>query len=211
MRDSDVLSLQAWRDSWHAMGADAVDEDVHRQLLTRYTEPQRKYHTSQHLAECFERLREATHEAQRPGEVSVALWFHDAVYDPKRHDNEQQSADWGRDAILSAGLPSEVAARVHALIMATRHDAVPIDHDAQLVVDVDLSILGAPAARFDEYERQVREEYRWVPGILFRRTRRKILEQFLERPRIYQTGHFFEAYEEAARANLTRSLGALTA
>ena len=211
MRDPDVLSFEAWRDAWQAIGADGGDGDTHRQLLTRYAEPQRHYHTAQHLAECFDRLHDAMSEARHPGEVLVALWFHDAVYDPTRHDNEQQSADWARDAILNAGLASEVAARVHLLVMATRHDAVPLDQDARLVVDVDLSILGAPAARFDEYERQVREEYRWVPGILFRRTRRTILEQFLERPRIYQTAHFFERYETLARGNLTRSLDALSA
>ena len=76
----------------------------------------------------------------------------------------------------------------------------------QLLVDIDLAILGADAARFDEYERQVREEYAWVPSIMFRRTRRRILEQFLERPRIFQTAAFYEAREAAARQNLQRSV-----
>ena len=90
--------------------------------------------------------------------------------------------------------------------MATRHDAVPADGDMRLLVDIDLSILGASAARFDEYERQVREEDAWVPSVLFGRTRRKILEQFLERPRIFQTEHFYQAREAAARQNLQRSV-----
>jgi predicted metal-dependent HD superfamily phosphohydrolase len=71
---------------------------------------------------------------------------------------------------------------------------------------VDLSILGAPEERFDEYERQIREEYAWVPRFLFRRTRCGILKGFLERPRIFNTPHFFAAREDAARANLQRSI-----
>jgi predicted metal-dependent HD superfamily phosphohydrolase len=72
---------------------------------------------------------------------------------------------------------------VHALVMATGHDAVPQGRDQEVLVDIDLSILGATPARFDEYEQQVRAEYAWVPEFLFRRKRRAILGQFLARPR----------------------------
>ena len=92
------------------------------------------------------------------------------------------------------------------MVMATRHNAVPEGADAQILIDIDLSILGAEAQRFDEYERQIREEYAWVPGILFRRERRKILEQIVERPRIFNTEHFFKTLEVRARGNLERSI-----
>ena len=95
------------------------------------------------------------------------------------------------------------------MVMATRHAAVPPDPDARVLVDVDLSILGAPAARFDEYEAQVREEYAWVPGFIYRRERRKILQGFLARPAIFSTAPFLERYEQQARVNIGRSLGAL--
>ena len=85
-------------------------------------------------------------------------------------------------------------------------DAAAPTPDAALLIDVDLSIFGAPAQRFDEYERQVRREYSWVPGFLFRVRRRKILEAFLFRPKIYQTERFRESLEERARANLQRSI-----
>jgi predicted metal-dependent HD superfamily phosphohydrolase len=121
----------------------------------------------------------------------------------------QQSADWARESVRAAGLAPEIGERIHALVMATRHDAVPASPDARLLVDVDLSILGAEPLRFDEYERQVRDEYAWVPGPVFRHERRRILEAFLARPRIYQTQHFYIARESRARANLERSIGAL--
>ena len=199
------LNVETWRDAWRDLGCAGSDSDFH-ELAARYAEDHRRYHTTQHLSECLGLWRTVRALASRPGEVAVALWFHDAVYDTKRQDNEERSANLARDAVTRAGLASEVGDRVHALIMATRHDAVPTDGDMQLLVDIDLSILGADAARFDEYEHQVREEYAWVPSIMFRRTRRTILEQFLERPRIFQTEHFHQAREVAARQNLQRSV-----
>ena len=205
MSDDVELNVEAWREAWRDLGCPASDSGF-RELVARYDESHRRYHTTQHLSECLGLWRSARTLASRPGEVAIALWFHDAVYDTKRQDNEERSADLAREALTLAGLPSDVGERVHALIMATRHDAVPTDDDMQLLVDIDLSILGADAARFDEYERQVREEYAWVPSIMFRRTRRTILEQFLERPRIFQTEHFYQARESAARLNLRRSV-----
>ena len=146
-----VLSLDAWTRGWRDLGVEA-DKALWEQILARYDERHRKYHTTQHLAECLALWQETHTLARRPGEVVVALWFHDAIYDPH------------------------------------------------------LGILGAAPERFDEYEGQVREEYGWVPGFLFRSTRRRILDGFLARPRIYATDHLHERREESARANLRRSI-----
>jgi predicted metal-dependent HD superfamily phosphohydrolase len=81
--------------------------------------------------------------------------------------------------------------------------------DENVLVDVDLWILGAAEERFEEYEGQVREEYGWVPGPIYRRKRRAILESFVSRPTIYSTGRFIERYERQARANLARSIARL--
>jgi hypothetical protein len=98
---------------------------------------------------------------------------------------------------------------VHQLILATKHNAAPATLDAALLIDVDLAILGAAPGRFDEYERQVRQEYSWVPGFLVRRKRREILEGFLARPHVYFTDHFRARCEARARANLARSIAQL--
>lgn len=143
---------------------------------------------------------------EHPAEVELALWFHDSIYDPGRKDSEQRSADYARESVLACGGAAEVANRVHALVMATRHAAEPQGVNQQVLVDVDLSILGAGAARFDEYEAQVREEYRWVPKPIYTRKRRRILEGFLSRATIFSTPLFIERYERQARANLQRSL-----
>lgn len=78
-----------------------------------------------------------------------------------------------------------------------------------MLVDADLAILGAEPARFEEYEADIRQEYRWVPSFLYRRKRRALLREFLERPAIFCTAGFRQKYEAAARRNLERSLEAL--
>jgi predicted metal-dependent HD superfamily phosphohydrolase len=88
---------------------------------------------------------------------------------------------------------------------------MPGTPDQQLLVDIDLSILGAPQARFDEYERQVRREYAWVDEPIFRSVRSSILKEFLARPSIYSTTSFRDRLENSARENLKRSIAALAA
>ena len=198
--------IERWRATWAGLGVESPEADLYAVIRTRYAESHRSYHTLQHLDECFAHLDEARHLARKVHEVELALWFHDAVYEVRGQDNEEQSASWARDAAIKQGVANAVAERVHQLVVATKHDATPTSSDAALLVDVDLAILGAAVERFDEYERQVRQEYSWVPGFLFRRKRREILAAFLARPHIYNTDHFRARYEVSARGNLARSI-----
>lgn len=203
------LTFERWRRSWAALDVVVADPRAFDELLARYAEPHRAYHTRRHLEECFAHWEAVRGSAQRPGEVELALWFHDAVYDPRREDNEGKSAELARGAILRAGLDAAVADRVEALILATRHASPPAAGDAAALVDVDLAILAASTERFDEYERQVRSEYAWVPAPLFRWKRRTLLQELLDRPRLFSTAHFQQVAEEPARANLRRSIAQL--
>ncbi|MDP9603300.1 UNVERIFIED_ORG: putative metal-dependent HD superfamily phosphohydrolase [Variovorax paradoxus] len=195
-----------WAAAWHALGVASPGDALCDELQRRYTEPQRHYHTMQHLGECLAWFDHEKALAERPGEVALALWFHDAIYDVHAHDNEACSADWARRALLDAGVDTAAADRVHALVMATRHDAVPQGRDAELLIDIDLSILGAERARFDEYERQVQAEYAFVPDEVRLPRRRAILQRFLDRKAIYATPRLHAQLEARARANLQRSI-----
>jgi predicted metal-dependent HD superfamily phosphohydrolase len=199
-----------WAATWTALGVPAPDTRLYEQLVERYSDRSRHYHTLRHLSECIARLDEFPDPVAHVHEIELALWFHDAVYDAHRSDNEEQSAAWAKTEALRLGVAADAVERIHALILATKHNAMPATTDAQLIVDVDLTILGAPAERFDEYERQVGDEYTWVPGFLFRRKRREILESFLARPSIFSTAFFREKYEAAARHNLQRSITTLS-
>lgn len=201
----DPLFERSWRRAWTALGASAP-AGLGERLLDCYAEPQRKYHTLQHLGECIGHFEAAIDLARHPGEVEVALWFHDAIYELKRQDNELQSASWAAKELQAAGLPAPVAERAHALIMATRHAALPETGDGRVLVDVDLSILGAGADRYAQYAAQVREEYVWVPGWIFRRKRKALLREFLARESIYGTQYFRDRFEARARENLENEI-----
>jgi predicted metal-dependent HD superfamily phosphohydrolase len=203
------VDFASWRQAWQDAGLAQASEDLHRRLTACWGEPHRHYHTLQHLGECLALFDEVHHLAEHRGEVALGLWFHDAFYEPRRDDNELRSADWARASMVEAGAGSQAADRVHALIMETRHKAAPESADAQLLVDIDLSILGAPAPRFDESDRQVRAEYAHVPDASYCQGRRAILQGFLARPRLYSTDHFHSRLEQRARDNLRRALARL--
>ena len=198
-----------WQSAWADLGLCLPAPEVLAALLARWAEPHRKYHTPQHLEECLALFERDRALAEHPGEVAIALWFHDAVYDTSRHDNEAESADWARRVLRDAGADALVADRVHALILATRHSEEPVTPDAKLLVDIDLAILGAEPARFAEYERQIRDEYGFVPETVFREKRADILRGFLERPALFATSAYAVRCDGAARANLARALAGL--
>ncbi|VTU30995.1 hypothetical protein H4CHR_02716 [Variovorax sp. PBS-H4] len=196
----------AWLDAWQGLGVQPPGDALFDGLIARYSEPHRAYHTLQHLDECLEALARQARQANRPAEIALALWFHDAIYDVHRHDNEERSADWALQALRDAGADAHAAQRVHALVMATRHQAQPQEADAQLLVDIDLSILGAPAPRFAEYEQQIRFEYAHVPPEVFEPRRRQILGSFLARNSLYLTPSIRARLEAQARVNLQRAV-----
>ncbi len=205
-----LLGGEAWQRMWIALGAQTVNGGLYNQLVRAYGEPQRHYHTLQHLRECLANFDAARSLARHPERVELALWFHDAVYDPTRHDNEERSAGWARDSVIAAGCDAAIAERVAALVLATAtHEAGAGDGDAQLLLDVDLAILGASPARFDESSLQVRAEYAHVTESEFRAGRARVLAGFLARPRIYRTPAFHDALEQRARDNIGRALAGL--
>jgi predicted metal-dependent HD superfamily phosphohydrolase len=205
-----VIDRASWARMWQSLGARDADEGLHRRLIAHWSEKHRHYHTLQHLRECLDHLEASRALARRPAEIAAALWFHDAFYDPQRSDNEARSAQWARECASSAGIAPEVAGRIHDMVMATRHQEVPEDPDAQLLVDIDLAILGSEPARFEESNAQIRKEYAHVPDDEFRQGRMRVLRGFLDRPRLYTTGHFHSTLEAPARENLQRELQSLS-
>lgn len=199
------MSPERWRNLMKGLGLDEHRE-MFDQVLGAYSERHRHYHTVAHIDACLRELDSARSLAKFPWEVEAALWFHDAVYAPSASDNERRSADLAVRFLETAGLPSDVCARVHRHVMATRHDAGPMDPDSALVVDVDLSILGQEPAVYNQFEVQVRKEYKLVPGFVFRRKRSEILRSLLERKSIYHTPPFHQRYEAQARVNLARAI-----
>jgi predicted metal-dependent HD superfamily phosphohydrolase len=198
---------ERWLMLWERLGRNSAQSHLEwRRLITAYSLPERTYHTIEHVLECQGELDNCRTLARDPDVLEAALWYHDAVYDPQKYDNEEASARLACEVFYRAGLPIERLKMVEQLILATRHSFVPSDKDSALIVDIDLSILGANTERFDRYEAAIRREYSFVPDVVFRNKRAEILEGFLSRSFLFTTPAFRERFELKARENLTRSL-----
>ncbi|MGB3258712.1 MAG: hypothetical protein WBG89_05550 [Ornithinimicrobium sp.] len=194
-------------------------------IIRSWTEPHRAYHSLRHVAEMLLALRElADHGvALSPRALTVArmaIWFHDVSYDPRATpgSNEQRSATLARDHLHRLGAETADIDAVEALVLMTVDHQVPgaaraevLDPDLlEAFHDIDLWILSAPAPRYREYARQVRDEFAHVPSELFAAGRRHILQGFAERPDIYRTAHAQQRWQERARSNLSTEIAALT-
>jgi predicted metal-dependent HD superfamily phosphohydrolase len=184
---------------------------VFDRLVAAHTEPHRHYHTLEHLAEMFKVAGKLGDVATDPAAVSLAIWFHDAVYDPRAKDNEDRSAEFAVEQLWPLHLSDETLCRVGRLIRATAHTPLDVvDADTAVLLDADLAILSADPKRYARYAADVRKEYAWVPDEAYRQGRAAVLTGFLERPRIYRTERMFAAAEEAARANLRTEIATLS-
>ena len=175
--------------------------DPFDELCRKYDEPGRYYHTSRHIAECLYQWDIHRALCEKQGEVAVAIWFHDAIYDTHRHDNEEQSAAWADDYLMSEGMDADAVERITAIIRCTKtHNGRSTDE--RLMSDIDLAVLGADPVTFSRYDADIRKEYSWVPDEAYRSARGRVLRGFLNRERIYFTHNFHQQYELQARENI---------
>ncbi|HET9444769.1 MAG TPA: hypothetical protein VFO35_00820, partial [Steroidobacteraceae bacterium] len=187
---------------------DELRKQLLAELTAAYSEAHRRYHTLQHIEFCLRELGRNRDHGVRTNEIRWALLFHDAIYDPHRNDNEARSADWACRVMQEMQRPDDEIARVRKMILATAHAGNAETPDEALLLDIDLSILGAQEATFDEYDRAIRLEYEWVPDDAYRAARTDVLQGFLSRDRIFQTVAY-RPQEAAARRNIERALARL--
>lgn len=189
------------------LGGGAPTDAAFARLYGAWSASARRYHDAEHLADC---LREVDRVAPSPTRdvVELALWYHDAVYEPGASDNEERSAAWLLSDAAALGISEERASEAAALVRTTAHGAAgagagagAASEGAALIADIDLAILGRDPLRFMEFEYGVAEEFAAVPKIAFRRGRRRFLERLVAKP-IYRTAVFRERFEAAAQANV---------
>lgn len=200
---------QRWLSLWNRVGAQGDAEKTYNDLVARYSESHRAYHTLAHIKHCLKEFEQVRYLAISPDPIEFAIWYHDAIYDTRAKDNEERSAALAAGIARNVSLPNNFSQTVARLIMATMHSTAPTDFDAQILMDIDLSILGQAENKFDEYDRQIRKEYEWVPEHVFVARRLAILQSFLDRQNIYATQFFRDKYEAQARRNIARAIARL--
>lgn len=179
-------------------------------LLARWAEPQRRYHTTDHLAAVLDHIDVLEDHADDPDLVRLAAWFHDAVYAPDRSENEERSARLAERALTEAGLPADRTAEVARLVRLTvTHDPADGDHNGEALCDADLAILATSPDAYAAYAAAVREEYGFVPDEAFRRGRADVLRRLMALPRLFRTPYGAANWEGPARENLATELALL--
>ncbi|HTV20391.1 MAG TPA: hypothetical protein VMG12_17025 [Polyangiaceae bacterium] len=186
--------------------------EAFERLEAAWSAPQRRYHDREHLLDCLRELDAAPVEHACADIAELALWYHDAIYEPGQRDSEERSAQLLLEATAQLGVRDERARAAARSVRATAHGAGQPPSDpsrdpcVDLVLDVDLAILGRDALRFLEFEYAVAEEYARFPRLQFILARGRFLEGLIAAP-IYRTAHFRQRYEARARANLAALLG----
>ncbi|MFA5128825.1 MAG: hypothetical protein WC445_02525 [Patescibacteria group bacterium] len=179
-------------------------------IVEKYESEDRAYHNLEHIKNFLVFLEKFEQKIKDARGLKLAAWLHDVVYDTRAKDNEEQSAKYAEDYLKSLGVSGEITNHVIALIRATaNHKLIGDDPDSEIFLDGDLAILGSSDDEYDSYAKKIRQEYAWVPDDQYREGRRKILENFLNTPRIYFTEEAGKELEQRARKNLKREIDSL--
>ncbi len=196
-----------WHDLLRTWDVDAVLADqAFDEVREHYAEPGRFYHTLDHIQSVLETVESLGAHSRNINAVKLAVWLHDVVYDSRASDNEERSAAYAERLCERLSIPK--GRLVADLITTTKtHDACE-DADAHVLIDADLAILGSSESSYRIYAGQIRQEYAWVPESEYRMGRRRVLQKFLSRPRIF---HFLCGLETPARRNIAAEIARLAA
>jgi predicted metal-dependent HD superfamily phosphohydrolase len=184
----------------------ALIETLWLEIEKAYSRKKRHYHTLSHLENLFNQLGKYKSHLEDWDAVLFALFYHDAVYNVLKKDNEEKSAELAEKRMRELTIPANKIEQCTRMILATKAHQPASDSDTNFFTDADLSILGMDWETYLQYCRQVRKEYAIFPDIIYNPGRKKALTHFLEMERIFKTDIFFDKYESAAKQNLSREI-----
>lgn len=207
--------LAALKEQWmelvaHYTSDTTLKETLFQTIYEKYSEKNRFYHNLSHVQALLNLYASLQDKIENPDAVQFSIWFHDAVYNTERNDNEEESARFASEVLGDLQVHSETADLVQTLILATKnHRGTDLSDDTKRFLDMDLAILGMPEEIYEKYNRAIRQEYSWVPEPAYRQGRSKVLQSFINRERIYFTDDMQARFEKQARKNVHGELKVL--
>jgi len=177
--------------------------DMFNSIIKCYNTPNRYYHNLDHIKTMLLEVKKFRRKVLDYDSMRFAIWFHDIVYDTKRSDNEEKSAEYAKDFLDN--IKFEKLNKVSNLILKTKKhqiDESVDDFDTKFFLDLDLLILGTSQELYHRYTEKIRKEYSYIPNEIFFLERAKILNTFLKEKKIFKTEEYFEEFENIARRNL---------
>jgi len=183
------------------IGPDALDPGpLYADLVARYGEPHRRYHTLGHIDDCLERFDRVRALLPDPDAVELALWFHDVIFDGDARDNERRSARYYLDH--ATGATPRFQRHVCSMILASTHSGLSSGADLGYMLDIDLAGFGHPWPSFRQTTDVVRAEYPHLSDAEFAASMSGFFAVLMSRPSIFRTDAFRSACETTARANI---------
>lgn len=201
-----MLSLERWKNLFKKIGCHRIPDEHFYRIIEAYSQKHRAYHNLSHIEQCLGEFDLVKDYLDRPDLVEIAIWYHDVVYNTRSDRNEEDSAIFAERELNELNIIDEKIISVHDLILSTKHQDEPDSSDTKYLVDIDLSIFGKSLHIYQEYENNIRKEYKWVPKFLFQNKRFEILRTFLCKNTIFHTEWFREKYELQARININSIL-----
>lgn len=183
-------------------------ETVFAELVTAYGDPTRHYHNLEHIQDLLNGAESVQNLAESMPVIKLAIWFHDYIYDPQAQDNELKSAIYAEQVLTQLNVDSQIIQLVKQIILSTqKHQPLVNTVDNLILLDLDLAILGTSSDRYQQYVTLIRQEYSWLSDRDFYQGRKRVLQNFLTRTRIYYTDYFYQQLEPQARTNITEEVG----
>lgn len=209
------MQLEDLKSRWQGLfvdfqGETTLTNKVFSEIVQLYSRDDRYYHNLSHIQHVLNVANTLKSLAKNFPAIEMAAWFHDVIYDPQANDNEERSAKFAFDALISLNVPQTTIHHVVSMILHTKNHDAPLENiDSKILSDADLSILGAEKLEYRAYAQAIRKEYFWLSEVDYRAGRKKVLRNFLERNRIYFTEQGFQMFELKARENIRDELSNL--
>ena len=206
---TDYLKIIFFKKMLHYCSDKALIETTFDDLLELYNANNRFYHDLTHVSSLLNRWEDSKLNINDDDVVYLAIWFHDAIFNTWKSDNEEKSAELAVEFLNKTSFPKERIDKVVTYILGTKTHESTGENDMNYFLDIDLSILGSDETIYDIYTKQIRDEYNFYPSFLYNRGRRKVLNSFLDKEFIYKTEEYRSKLEEQARINMARELESL--
>ncbi|NME67604.1 HD domain-containing protein [Flammeovirga aprica] len=180
-------------------------EKYWHELETAYSHSKRKYHNLSHLENMFEELEEVKDKVEDQDTIVFAIFYHDIIYNVLKGNNEAKSAAIAVERLSDIGLDSLITTKCKEHILATKHHVMTSSNDTNILIDIDMSILGKEWSIYEKYMSDVRSEYSIYPDFVYNKGRKNALIHFLDN-NVFLTPYFYEKYEKQAIRNIKREI-----
>ena len=199
------MLLTRWSNLMVRMGF-PENRETYDRLVQHYSDKNRAYHNLKHIEECLALLDAFAPKGLNVDVIEMAIWFHDIIYNPYGKENEKKSAIKAQQFLEENSADNDLIEEVYQLIMSTLHKDTPKNQNEELIMDIDIAILGKDESAYQSYTEKIRKEYKLVPWPLYKKKRKEILMNFLNRDYIYQTPYFRDKFEKKARLNIQKEI-----